>query len=284
MARSARRSWRAGATLARGRRSPRPSASPPRLAPRYVYRPPAPPLPTPCPGRRARDGPALTRHRVLGGPRGLFHRPTRPRCSRASVPTKMATTTMKTRRRTSWTPTTPRPGLLSETDLPPGRYDLAVSAPGMRTTRIEEACPRATRSSRSRRARARAAGRARRAQLRRAPRSSCASPQGPERRRVGRRQAGCRDLPVRLRKSARAGPLTVVPTQGAEVGGALVTLPTTGDVAQFVCLAPPCAGAPASLAVFVADVAGHPIDDALLEWSTLRRHRGELGSDSVRRP
>jgi hypothetical protein len=183
-------------------------------------------------------------------------------------------------------------GTLSLTDVPPGRYDVVVEAPGLRTARVAglptgvdivalslDRAPlllgaigapgpagcagvvRATRSS------PRVDGNATTAEtdaddctfaLEALPDDGVAGPGGFD-----------------------AGPLVVAATVAGRVERALVTLPLVGDPAA-VCLAPPCAVVPASLAIFVADDAGRQVDGALIEWSLLGDDlRGEMGTLSL---
>jgi hypothetical protein len=64
------------------------------------------------------------------------------------------------------------------------------------------------------------------------------------------------------------GPLLVTATWGERVDRALVTVPAEGDPAP-VCFAPPCADAPATLAVYVADDAGRLAEGASVEWTLM---------------
>jgi hypothetical protein len=170
------------------------------------------------------------------------------------------------------------PSLLSATDLPPGRYDLAVSAPGMHTTRVE-GVPTGDEIVTISLARAPVLLGALGERGCEGAKIVVRGPEGPDAEEPVDAKLDVETCTFVFEDLPETGPLTVVATRGAEVERALVTLPTTGDPA-FVCLAPPCAGASASLAIFLADAAGHPVDDALLEWSFFDDHRGELGSDS----
>jgi hypothetical protein len=183
-------------------------------------------------------------------------------------------------------------GTLSLTDVPPGRYDVVVEAPGLRTAHLG-GLP--------------TGGDVVAVSLARAPLllGSIGAP-GP---------AGCAGVVRATGSSSRlsenavtaqtdvddctfalealpndgvavldgpdAGPLVVAATVAGRVERALVTLPLVGDPAA-VCFAPPCAAAPASLAIYVADNVGRQVDGALIEWSLLGDEpRGETGTLSL---
>jgi hypothetical protein len=78
------------------------------------------------------------------------------------------------------------------------------------------------------------------------------------------------------------GPLLVTATWGQRVERALVTVPAEGDPAP-VCFGPPCAAAPATLAVYVADDAGRLTEDASVEWTLLGDEQNGAGGGSYGR-
>jgi hypothetical protein len=168
------------------------------------------------------------------------------------------------------------PGTYSADDLEAGRYDVEITADGMRTARLGAATgPRTLEVA-----------------LERAPillgavgrlgGEGCAGVavrwSGPddEAGEVDPSPESCTfaiDLPDE-------GPITVVAARGAREERALVSLPLTGDPAP-ICLAPPCAADPALLLAFVADAAGQPVAGVTVTW-TLQSDglRGEMGTTS----
>jgi hypothetical protein len=173
-------------------------------------------------------------------------------------------------------------GAFTATALAFGRYDVVVSAPDMRPARLPVAVP----------------GEPSVVALARAPvvRGSLGDPGAkgcsgatvkaralavePDVAELTEVEGGVdeADCTFGLAGPPSEGPLVVTVTWGGRIERALVTIPAVGDPAP-VCFAPPCADAPASLAVYVADGAGHLVDDATIEWTLVGDDlRGELGS------
>jgi hypothetical protein len=163
----------------------------------------------------------------------------------------------------------------SSTQLAPGRYDLRVEASGMRPVRLDDV---ATGSK--------VVGVA----LTRAPallgavgalgEPGCAgvtvSWSGPQNDgedgddgddgETGEAILDEGDCTFVVEALPAVGPVTVTATRGSLRERALVTPPLAGDPA-FLCLAPPCDAAPASLLVYLGDTSHHQVDDATLTWT-----------------
>ena len=254
---------------ARARRPPPPEDEPPpRFAPRAVFAPPEAP-----PAARAPEAPpvpAALRLRVTG-PHGLV----------LSSPSATVTRHVDDGDEVfDLDADEDVPGVLSATELAPGRYDVVVSAPGMRDVSlagvptgeeiVDVSLARAPILLGALGAAAGCAGAA----------VSVVGAAGSEDESAVDAQVDVDDCTFVVEDLPDKGPLTLEARRGAEVARALVTLPVSGDPAP-VCLWPPCAAAPASFAVYLADAAGRQVDDAFLEW-TLEgdEERGEIGSDS----
>jgi hypothetical protein len=171
------------------------------------------------------------------------------------------------------------PGVFSAVDLEPGRYDLQIEAPGMRTARVDDVPTGATVAE---------------VALARAPLllgavgalggPGCAGVtvrwSGPDDAEGGDAEVNEADCTFVADALPETGPITVVASSGARRESALATLPLSGDPASL-CVAPPCAVTPAALVVYVVDAANGRVDDATLAW-TLREDelRGEMGTRS----
>jgi hypothetical protein len=159
-------------------------------------------------------------------------------------------------------------GMLSSTDLAPGRYDLRVEAEGMRPVHLDDvpSGPKVVEVA-----------------LARAPvllgdagamgALGCANMTvawaGPEEEGLtGEATVDESDCTFAIEGLPTAGPLTITATVGKVQRRAFVTLPLSGDP-TFLCLEPPCSAEPATLLVYVADGNQHEVDDATLTW-TLR--------------
>lgn len=175
-------------------------------------------------------------------------------------------------------------GMYASTDLAPGRYDLKVEASGMRTIHLDDVATGVKVIE---------------VALARAPALLGA---------IGALgEPGCAGVTVRWTSPGQAdnddddgesgeatvneeactfvadtfpdtGTVTVVAERGNRRDSALVTPPLSGNP-SFLCLAPPCAGQPASLLVYLADTNHHEVDDAMLTW-TLQADElhGEMGT------
>jgi hypothetical protein len=169
-------------------------------------------------------------------------------------------------------------GALTLAGLTPGRYDVAVEAPGMRPVHVEgvptngETVAIALERSPVLRGVARRGADAR----------SCAAAvfvRGPGlRKSTGVDQQDCtfeiEDLP-----SGRS--LEVWTNASGTDPHTLVTIPLAGDPA-FLCIGTPCDDTRASLAVYVADARGVQVENASLEWTLVGDEtRGEIGNDSA---
>jgi hypothetical protein len=160
-------------------------------------------------------------------------------------------------------------------ELAPARYDLEIEAHGMRDVRAEDA--------QARRGIIEIA-------LERAPLllgavgngSACANVKvtvfGSDGKPGGNIDLNADTCTFVADDLSEPGPLTVVATIGTRRESALVTLPVSGDPV-FLCLAPPCVAAPASLFVYVSDTNRLEVDDATLTW-TLQADElnGEMGT------
>ncbi|HVR01238.1 MAG TPA: hypothetical protein VMT47_03840 [Polyangia bacterium] len=171
------------------------------------------------------------------------------------------------------------PGVLSAVDLEPGRYDLRIEAPGMRTSRVDDVPTGATVVE---------------VALARAPLllgavgalggPGCAGVvvrwSGPDDAEGGDAEVNEADCTFVAAALPETGPITVVASSGTRRESALATLPLSGDPASL-CVAPPCAVTPAALVVYVVDAANGQVDGATLAW-TLRGDelRGEMGTSS----
>jgi hypothetical protein len=172
-----------------------------------------------------------------------------------------------------------RPGTFSGTDLVAGRYDLEIEAHGMRAAHVDDVPTGA---------------KAIEIALERAPlllgalgtmgEEGCAGVSlqwsGPDGEAGGQTEPNADDCTFVVETLPEPGPVTVVASAGTRRESALVTLPLSGDP-TFLCLAPPCASAPASLLVFVADADHRELDDATLTW-TLHGDdfHGEMGTST----
>ncbi len=170
------------------------------------------------------------------------------------------------------------PGTFVATELPPGRYDVSVEAPGLRTAHVGGVAT---------------GGELVTVTLARAPilRGAIGTPsllldgcrggriavRGPEDEEDNAGSVEARDVQLEddcsfvLDDLPAEGPFTVELFRGKDPRPAaqvLVTLPADADPA-FVCLLPPCSDPPASVAVFVADAEGRQVNDASIEWSLL---------------
>jgi hypothetical protein len=164
------------------------------------------------------------------------------------------------------------PGTFVASELPPGRYDVSVTAPGLRDARV---------------AGVPTGGETVTIALPRAPilRGAIGTASPTEGCRGGRlavrgpedEEGAVEPVDVRLEDDCSfvldelpaEGPFTVELYRGADPrpkARVLVTLPGDADPA-FVCLLPPCAEPPASVAVFVADAEGRRVDEASIEWT-----------------
>jgi hypothetical protein len=160
-------------------------------------------------------------------------------------------------------------GTLLATELPPGRYDVVVEGPGLRTARVTGLLT---------------GGEVAAIALDRAPLllGSIGEPG----------LAGCAgtvstkgliatlgdDCTFAFEDVEADGPIVVTSLVAGHAERALVTLPLVGDPG-VVCLAPPCTATPASLAIYVADAAGRQVERATIEWTLLGDDlHGELGS------
>jgi hypothetical protein len=156
-------------------------------------------------------------------------------------------------------------------DLEPGRYDVRIQAPGMRTTQLDDLAP---------------SPEALEVALVRAPillgalgalgnPGSClgarvgwsAPGQDGDDAQTGEATVDADGCTFVAEELPEPGPITVVATRRRTViARSLVTLPLAGDPG-FLCLEPPCAEEPASLLVYLADTGHHPITDARLTWT-----------------
>jgi hypothetical protein len=173
------------------------------------------------------------------------------------------------------------PGTYEVDDLEPGRYDVTVEASGMRTAHVR--VPTGEEVVTISLARAPILFGAVRAPGDDGCHAGALVVRGPEDEDGDGESAEgsvADDCTFSVDGLPEAGPLTVELRWGdvaAPAARALVTLPVAEDPA-FLCLAPPCGAAPASLAIYVADATGRLAADVALEWTLVDETRGELGS------
>ena len=262
-----------GRRQARARRPPPPLEveAPPGPAPRYIFVPPEAPPPPAEPEAPPEATAAL--HLRVTGPHGLLLAEASATLQSPGDAGDEATTLDAEE---------DHPGLLSATDLSPGRYDLVVSAPGMRDAKLA-GVPTGDDVVDVSLARAPVLLGALGATNGRGCEGATVvvlGAEGSDDETTVTATLDADDCTFVVEALPDTGPLTVVARRGDEVDRALVTLPSAGDPG-FVCLAPPCAAAPGSLAIYVADASGAQVDGASLEWTLAGDElRSEIGSNS----
>jgi hypothetical protein len=166
-------------------------------------------------------------------------------------------------------------GRYASSDLVPGRYDLRVEAPGMRTVRVDDV-PTGPRGVEVALARSPALV----GSVGALAAEGCAGTTvtwsvGAETGEAAVDDDGCT---FAVEVLPDAGPVTVVARKGSATARALVTPPLSGDPA-VACLAPPCDSEPASLLVYAADTNHRQVDDAVLNWTLQGDElRGAMGT------
>ena len=169
------------------------------------------------------------------------------------------------------------PAIWAGRDLPPGRYDLRVEAPGMRELRVDDVRPgdKVIEVALARRPTLLGAVGA-------LGTTGCAGVKvrwsAADGEETGDADVDEDDCTFVAEGVADAGPVTVVAQKGDRRDSALVTPPLAGDPAPL-CLAPPCAELPAALVVYVADAAHREVDDATITWTLLADElQGAMGT------